>query len=451
MHRSRGLVCVALILAMLAFTEAPAVSHDIAASHGIGTRHVTAADAGFAGVHLKGATPPRYAPTPGPTFNNPLGGGPARYRVLNVVQDAIRHAYKHSIIRIMSWNIMSRSVVNLLLSAQRRGTRVLAIMDSSNRDLIPNPSYARLHRGLIAGNKAMKLSPKHQSHAKVCINSCRGTNGQAHAKYFLFSHTGTAKKVLMEGSTNLTAAAALNQWNDVFVFRSFHLYNIAKHVFDQAWLDKPVKKQFVDKQIKKVQLMFFPENGPNYHGDPRIQLLDKVRCTGARKAGFNGRTIIRVAPDVMRNRRGMAVAQRLRYLWQHGCNVRVGYTVLGVDIHRLLTNRSGPRGAVPLRHLVQDANGDGEFDNYFHLKAMTINGVVGKDHSAHYLVNGSANISGFAAASDENVAIIQRTVATLRYQNYINYWLDHFPPSVPVHVNARQLSHVDPYAHVDMD
>ena len=76
----------------------------------------------------------------------------------------------------------------------------------------------------------------------------------------------------------------------------------------------------------------------------------------------------------MRNERGMRLAQRLRDLWIQGCDVRIAYTVMGVDVFRFLSQPTA-RGPVPKRHLVQDFNGDGEFDNYFHLKALTINGV----------------------------------------------------------------------------
>ena len=76
----------------------------------------------------------------------------------------------------------------------------------------------------------------------------------------------------------------------------------------------------------------------------------------------------------MRNERGMAIAQRLRELWIQGCDVRIAYTVMGVDVFRFL-GAATARGPVPKKHLVQDFDGDGEFDNYFHLKALTINGV----------------------------------------------------------------------------
>jgi phosphatidylserine/phosphatidylglycerophosphate/cardiolipin synthase-like enzyme len=414
------------------------------------TSTTTSAAAGSAGA----GAGTRYQPHEGPTFNNPLGKAPARYRTLNLVQQAIDHARPRSVIRAFSWNIMSRTVVDKLLNAQRRGARVLVIMDSTNVTEIPNPSFRRLRAGLALANDKMHLPASRRSHARLCVNSCRGAGGQAHAKFFLFSHTGIARRVLMEGSMNLTAASAINQWNDVFTFRNDKLYAFAHEIFDQAWADKPINNAYRRADSGTASLLFAPFTGKDFHGDLRLKLLDRVKCFGARHAGDHGRTVIRVAPDVLRNTTGMKAAQQLRTLWEHGCSVRIGYTVLGRDIHRLLSNPGGPRGKVPMRHLVQDFNGDGEFDNYFHLKVITINGVVGDNRSAHIVVNGSANISGFAARSDENIAIIHRTAATLAYQKYIEYWFTHFPKSKPLTTTTTKLvqtGRVDPYAHVDMD
>ena len=91
----------------------------------------------------------------------------------------------------------------------------------------------------------------------------------------------------------------------------------------------------------------------------------------------------------------MALARKVRELWDRGCDIQIGYTVIGVDVGRVLRSPAG-RGPVPMKHLVQDFDGDGEFDNYFHLKAMSIVGNVGGDRSGYVVLNGSANWSGLA-------------------------------------------------------
>ena len=176
-----------------------------------------------------------------------------------------------------------------------------------------------------------------------------------------------------------------------------------------------------------------------------------------------------MAPDVIRQDRGMRIAQEIRSLWNDGCDIHIGYTVIGVAVGRYLRSSSG-RGPVPLEHLVQDANGDGQFDNYFHLKAMSIVGHVGKNASAYVTLNGSANMSTSSKVSDENLAIYRRKSTTLKYQAHLNYWYDNFPQTPSGKSSALMFGTgrdyvlegeapgaaarrpvVDPYAHVDMD
>ena len=108
-----------------------------------------------------------------------------------------------------------------------------------------------------------------------------------------------------------------------------------------------------------------------------MQMLNNVSCRGANNTA-SGRTKIRIAPDVIRQERGMRLARKLRKMWNNGCDIRIGYTVVGIDVGRFLRQSSG-RGPVPMKHLTQDFNGDGEFDNYFHLKSMTIGATYDGD------------------------------------------------------------------------
>lgn len=408
----------------------------------------------------------RWKPKSGPIFNSAVGSLPKRYRIHNQIQTSIRRARKGSTVKIMSWNVMSASATSALLGAQRRGVKIRVLMDRLNTTEVPNPEWRRLVTGLKAGNKGRKNDRK--SFAKTCRGSCRGKRGQAHAKFYLFGHTGGAKKVVMQGSANLTQAAATNQWNDLYTtIGNKDIYSFAETVFDQMWEDKPVADAYTELQSGRVRFYFSPFTGANYKGDPYQQLLRQVQCTGARDGAGNKkrRTVIRVAPDVMRNERGMRAAVELKRLWDAGCDVRIGYTVMGVAIFRFLKRRTG-RGPVPMRHLVQDFDGDKDFDNYFHLKALTVNGVVGGDRSAYYTINGSSNLSGAATVSDENIMLINKKSVTKKYQNHINFWYENFPSVTPATAVsgggdaarmrmtgrlAGKVTSMAPYVHVDMD
>lgn len=454
MRMRRGF-CLLLAPALIASLALVATGSAEATSPVQSVRQVSTAAGAVAGKSAARTAHPRakkkaYWPTSGPLFNNPLGPLQGRWTIFNKIKRSIENTPKRGTIRIMSWNVMSMSAVNTLIAASKRGVRVRVLMDIKNSTELPNPSWVKLRSGLRASNG--KRAAGRRSIAKVCHGSCRNNGGDAHSKYFLFSQVGERKRVIEEGSANLTAAAAINQWNDLYTTAGrTKMYQFYVDVFNQMWQDKPVKNPYVTGTFGNIEVAFFPFRGKFATEDPVLGRLQQVKCTGATKKYGNsrGRTIVRAAPDVLRGKRGMAIAQQLKTLYNQGCDVRLVYTVMGKDVFHYLKARTG-RGPLPIRHLVQDINGDGEFDNYFHLKALTVNGSYGKSTTTRFVLQGSSNWSDYAAASDENIEIITASIPTLKYQKFITYWFDHPPVSVPLMPTVRR-SQVDPYAHVDMD
>jgi hypothetical protein len=372
------------------------------------------------------AAPDHYNPHPGVTFNSPLGNVATRRAIFHKIIRSINSSPRGSEIKIFTWNFLTREGTDALLRAQHRGVQVRLLMSASNNIQIPNQPYRRLHHGLRAGNKHARKH--HYSWARTCSGSCRGHGGTAHAKYFMFSHVGKVRHVVMQGSANLTLASTNNQWNDITTStRNIHVWKFFSRNFAQASHDKPVAHPFESHLFRNYRLMMFPLV---HARDPVMQLLNKVKCHRATNTASH-RTVLRITPDVIRKARGMRLARKIRDLWNRGCDIRVGYTVVGIDIGRLLRSSAG-RGPVPMKHLAQDFNGDGEFDNYFHLKAMSIVGNVGNDRSNYVVLNGSANWSGLSAASDENLGIYWNKAMTLKYQDHLNYWYTNFPKSAAV-------------------
>jgi hypothetical protein len=417
----------ALVVALVFGLAQPAVSvaptAGVSAPHAAGTSSAAPAAAARAARESR-----RWKPRLGVLFNNPVGSGPAAHAINRKIMRAIDEAPKKSVIRVMSWNIMSRGGVNALLRAQARGVKIKVLMADVNTTLIDNPFWRDLAAGVRRQNQGR---PEwRRSIAKLCIKSCRGTGGEAHGKYFLFSKTGRAENVFIQGSSNLTTAAAINQWNDIVTSTNPSQYEFAVDVFEEAVLDRPVANPWVawTSPSGRTTTGFFPLRGA-IRSDPVWQTLSGVTCAGATNTAI-GRTRIRVAPDVMRHERGYAIASRLRDLWNQGCDVKIGYTVMGVSVYRLLRS-PGPRGPVPMQHLVQDFNGDGEFDRYFHLKAMAIQGNVNGNTGAYVVVNGSGNWSATGAASDENFGVYWRKTFTKQYFRYIDYWFHNYPHSAP--------------------
>lgn len=379
------------------------------------------------------ATPDHYTPHTGVTFNSPLGNVQAKRAIFRKILRSVNSAPRGSTVKFFTWNFLTREGTNTLVRAQRRGVTVRLLMDNSNNTRLVNQPFRRLRVELRKGNRHLK---RHQdrSWARTCHGSCRGRSGAAHAKFFLFSRAGKARYVSMQGSANLTLASTNNQWNDIYTTsRNKAVYDYYVARFAEAAKDRPLKRPFSSRSFDRgrMRLMMFPLAGKNKHGrkpaDPVMQLLNKVKCKGATNTS-NHRTNIRIAPDVIRKDRGMRLARKVRALWNHGCNIKIGYTVVGIDIGRML-RAGGGRGPVPMKHLVQDFNGDGEFDNYFHLKAMSIVGNVGGKRGNYALLNGSSNWSGLAGASDENLGIYWNKKLTLRYREHLDYWYTHFPHS----------------------
>lgn len=416
------------------------------------------------------AAPDHYNPRPGVTFNSPLGSDGTKRAIFHKIMRSINSSPRGSEIKIFTWNFLTRDGTDALLRAQRRGVEVRLIMASSNNRVFVNRPFRRLRHGLRVGNRHRHRN----SWARTCRASCRGRGGVAHSKFFLFSHVGHVRRVVIQGSANFTLASTNNQWNDaVTETRNIHVWRFASHIFRQASHDKPLRHPFASRSFRRYRLMMFPEGQAR---DPVRHLLNRVRCHGATNTPSH-RTRILITPDVIRRARGMALARKVRRLWNRGCTIRIGYTVVGIDVAHLLRNPTG-RGPVPMRHLVQDFNGDGEFDNYFHLKAMTIVGNVGGNRSGYVVLNGSANWSGLAGASDENLGIYWKKHLTLRYQQHLDYWLTHFPASKTVQTTSGRAvvnsepgqllfgtgkhavyedgtpystTGVNPYAHVSMD
>jgi phosphatidylserine/phosphatidylglycerophosphate/cardiolipin synthase-like enzyme len=367
------------------------------------------------------AAPDHFRPRAGTTFNNPLGDTAARRAIFRKIIRSIDSSPRGSVINVFSWNYLTREGTDALLRAQKRGVRVRLLMDASNNIEIPNQPYRRLRAGLHHGNKGLK--PARRSWAKTCDHSCRGGGGAAHAKFYMFSQVGNVPRVVMQGSANLTLASTNNQWNDINTHvRSKPVWNFYDRIFTQAQADRRVRSPFQSQSFGDFDLIEFPLARAK---DPVMSLLDKVSCRRASNTASH-RTVIRIAPDVIRQDRGMRLARKVRSLWNHGCDIRIGYTVVGVDVGRLLRSSAG-RGPVPMKHLVQDYNGDGEFDNYFHLKAMSIVGNVAGKRGNYVVLNGSANWSDLSAGSDENLGVYWQKDRTLVYQKDLNYWWTHFP------------------------
>ena len=421
------------------------------------------------------ASPDHYNPPKGATFNNPYGGRIAAHRIVHKLVRTINSVRTGHKIRIASWNFRSNVIANALIAAHRRGASVRVLMDYGNWNPdIPNDIARRTKHALSQGDKHRR--PSMTSWLRRCHASCRGAHGIAHTKFYTFDKVHNTKDVVMYGSANATELAATIQWNDIYTLtKSPAKYHEFLRVFNQMRHDRPVKQGFLSFQHGRIGLNFYPYTGQGTEKDPVLSVLNQVRCTGATLGtGINGHTKIRIAQTATYGNRGLALAKRIAAMRNRGCNIRLVYAMFGREVLKVLR-----AAKVPLTHLAYDADCNGIYDKYVHMKSMTISGVYGKNTHARYTWNGSANWTPVSLASDEVVGVLQKGDVTREYANWIDYLFTHVPvtwqpghctPTGPVidrsgigrpatdrpvtyrSVTARARAlHVDPYAMIRKD
>ncbi|MCW2844829.1 MAG: hypothetical protein JWN22_2745 [Nocardioides sp.] len=413
-----------------------------------------------AGAPAAQATPDHYKPSRGATFNDPFGGQVATYRISHKIVRTIDSVKKDHRIRIASWNFRSVGISNALIRAHKRGVSVRVIMDYGNWNPdIPNDIAKRTQAALAKGDKHRDADMT--SWLKRCRGACRGDHGIAHTKFYLFDKVQKTRYVAMYGSANATLLAATIQWNDIFTLTgSPSVYEEFLGVFDQMKRDKAVKQGYLNYPHGPLDLAFYPYQGDGTKKDPVLSVLNNVRCSGATGGtGVGGHTKIRIAQTATYGKRGLALAERLAQMKRRGCNIRLVYAMFGTRVLDVLRHEAGP-GGVPLTHLAYDADCNGIYDKYVHMKAMTVSGVYGKNTHAAITWNGSANWTPVSLASDEVLGLLEKRSVTRNYSKWIDYLFTHVPGawdqghcgSSPGTVSERAAArHVDPYALIRQD
>jgi hypothetical protein len=176
-------------------------------------------------------------------------------------------------------------------------------------------------------------------------------------------------------------------------------------VFDEARHGDPVRHPYRWIQTGGIGNIFFPRPHATPRQDPVRQVLSKVRCTGTSGGGRHHRTHIRIIQYAIYDVRGLGLAQRLRQLWNHGCNIKIIYSITSRPVLSILRSTAG-RGPIPMRQSVI-RNSLGQLAVYNHSKWMTINGRYGSSRNAWLVMPGSANWSNMALHSDEQLQLIQ--------------------------------------------
>ncbi len=421
----------------------------------------------------------KYEPPGGAIFNmpHPWGKDAERYKIVRTIETAIRHVSPTKkdpkpFVLVTSFLFDRRSSVDALIGACKRGVSVRVILDediinNSERRLVkalngdnvkdrngdgkpdtkpqtgkcgrPKPkkdangkivrdkvgrvvtqkstmSFKQARASVLRPNSSQVTWGKDGSYVKRCDGSCRGPGGNMHAKFYVFSHSGTASNVVMVSSSNLNRGGAQLGWNDLYIMRgrpkSVQAYK-AIHLNMTDDIKAPVNKvQVVDGPFTS---RFFPMRKATKKNDPTLQDLNKIKCTSA-----IGRTQINVSMFYWKGPRGDYIADKLLDLAHHGCLVNIVYGAPSRAIAARLRAAAGNH-VISLYDSRWDFNDDGTQDVRTHSKFILVKGTVGKDRSAWQVWTGTQNwVSGSLSLGDENSLNISMRSA---YAKYLGNWV----------------------------
>ena len=381
--------------------------------------------------------PASYDPPTGVKFNYPLGTLDAQRVIRRHINRTIDSTPAGARIEILSWNIRDDVFVDKLIAAHKRMVTVRVLIARGNWSADnPNLMMDRLKRALLADDKpwSNELRPlAERSRARACDSSCRGTSGIAHAKYYLFSHVGPkvtkpiATDIVMHGSANATIVATNRQWNDLHTLKNrANVYRYFSDRFKESEKDTPVVPPYSRADFSGFTIEFLPWGARP--GDPTLQQLNAIRCVGATDGtGVNGKTHVRIGQTAFLDDRGLAIAERLKTMWDRGCNVRIVYALMGNKVLAAVRDPSG-RGPIPIQQITQDWNNDGVYDRYLHTKVMAISGVYAGDTSAEVAINGSTNWTAKALRSDETLGTVFSARLRSRYADWVDRLFTNPPP-----------------------
>lgn len=342
--------------------------------------------------------PDNYSPKNGATFNHPFSAKD-RGKIRRMLLRSINSVPGGGSIRAATFSINDWDTTRALMAARKRGVSVQIIADWHTAEPGVSPSFLALQKAFGTATSRPGMSADRVSFVRTCTHSCRYRSGNMHQKMYLFSQVGDTKWVTMGGSANMTMMAVNGQWNHLTTYSNFDTYSDYLDIFNEMKLDRP---QDVPGRIFNaggINSWVFPRPNTSAGNDPMMDALDRVRCTGVKNAGLNGRTVIRIGMYSWYNDRGIWLAKNVRSLWDRGCNVAIEFALMSKPVRGILYNPAG-RGRIPMKQVGVYAT-DGTVLKYLHHKYVAISGNYGGDPTSFVVFAGTTNFANLGLYSDE--------------------------------------------------
>lgn len=375
-------------------------------------------------------SPAHYTPRFGAKFNNPYGRRAARGRLIHEVVSTIDSSpgyvrprtasrarvpcpsnprFFPSRIKISLYSIANRAFVDALIRAHRRCVSVQLLMNN-HLDATTSRSWGALLKAV--GNNRSK-----RSWTRRCVGGCRG-HAVLHSKFYLFSHAGNARNVVMVGSSNMTTNAVRIQYNDLFTSTgSSTLLRQYTSIFNQMKRDRVVSNPLRVYKVGRYTSTFYPFPGATARTDRTMAALNSIRCSGARGAGVKGHSVLYINMHSWHGTRGRYLAKRVRTMYNRGCYVRILYSFMGHGTFAYLTHGAGPRMVV--RRVLFPGPRGLVAAKYSHMKMFAASGHIGSDRSSWVTWTGSNNWADRSIHGDE---VTLRISSYSVYRSYVAHW-----------------------------
>lgn len=423
----------------------------------------------------------RRAGAPVAFFNvpDPFGNTGANYRIVSAVEAAIRAVprrtkkLKHPTITISSYLLDRGASVDQLIAACKRGVGVRIVLDSGinnphSRRLIsalngdnyldrnndgkpdkpprtgkcgkPKRQSGRTAAGQVSGDDVSVMSRsaaraslnvptedarswgRDRSYVKRCSGACRsaGPEGNMHSKFFLFSHTGSRRNVVMVSSSNLNRGGAEAGWNDMIAVQGRkRLYTYFLKIHRLMTRETPADGRILGLTDGPFTARFFPVRAASKAKDPVLADLRQIRCS----SGL-GRTEVHISMFFWGQRRGNYLADRVLELARQGCSVNVIYGAPTKQLGDRL--RAAARaGRIKLWDSRFDMDKDGYNEVRTHAKYVLVKGTFGKSRKARVVMTGSQNWVGGMASHDEAYLRVKLPRAYSAYRSNWSNIRDH--------------------------
>ncbi|MFJ6184175.1 phospholipase D-like domain-containing protein [Streptomyces sp. NPDC092295] len=237
--------------------------------------------------------------TTGALFNDPAGTAAQRDRIRNHVVSLIDGSPAGGSISLSLYTFTDDSVREALIAAKERGVAVRAILDyKSHETVTAGGEYENLAAGLGTDRTRPSWVMSCPSNRSCVGNRTIGSRAIDHNKFFLFSRTGGAEKVVVQTSANMTGTQRTDLFNNAVTIADPGLHdNYAAYFSDQLKYGASgpglatyyrTPSSATDPAYKTY---FFPRretSGTDYRKDPATDtvklLLDKVACSPTRRS-----------------------------------------------------------------------------------------------------------------------------------------------------------------------